>query len=277
VLGVDLVAAAVVAALAQQAGNALERPAEGGAHRFGGTGDLAGDVVGQPAEPGAHAADLALGRAAAAAVDQPGDLAPGMGRDARAGLRSTMPCWRACRPRISTPWWTSLLSVGCVTALGRKVVSMLTRATCFGTAAPARRAAAGVLGEQQVKLLGADALAPAGNRGAIQRHGVLEVALAAEDLDVGAVEKAGTYGGVGEAVHVLDQVQADHEAGRQPGTADALAIERAEGDGKAIPVDHARETHQGMAAIDEVHRAERTSSARPASPAPLLDFAFYAA
>jgi hypothetical protein len=40
---------------------------------------------------------------------------------------------------------------------------------------------------------------------------------------------------------VLDQVQADHEAGRQSGPADAVAIERAEGGGEAIPVDQTRE------------------------------------
>jgi hypothetical protein len=46
---------------------------------------------------------------------------------------------------------------------------------------------------------------------------VLEVAFAAEELDIGAVEEAGADGVVGQAVHVLDQVQADHEAGRQAG------------------------------------------------------------
>jgi hypothetical protein len=77
---------------------------------------------------------------------------------------------------------------------------------------------------------------------------------AAEQLDVGAVEEAGADGVVGETVHVLQQVQADHEAGRQPGPADALAVERAEGGGEALPVDQARETDQGMAAVDQVHQ-----------------------
>jgi hypothetical protein len=53
---------------------------------------------------------------------------------------------------------------------------------------------------------------------------------------------------------VLDQVQADHEAYRQPRPADALAIERAESGGKAVPVDQASQTRQRMAAIDEVHQ-----------------------
>jgi hypothetical protein len=45
---------------------------------------------------------------------------------------------------ISTPRWMSLLSVGCVTALGWTVVSTVTRATCLASAAPARCAAASV-------------------------------------------------------------------------------------------------------------------------------------
>ncbi len=86
-------------------------------------------------------------------------------------------------------------------------------------------------GEEQFEPLGADALAPAGQRGAIQRQGVLEVGLAAEQLDVG----------------------------RQAGPADAVAVERAEGDSEALPVDQAGQTDQGMAAIDEVQqgRAEQ--------------------
>jgi hypothetical protein len=83
---VDLVAAAVLAPLAQQPGDACERRGEGGAHGLGSAGDLARDVAREPAEPGAHAADHALGLAVASAMDQPGDLAPGAGGDAHAEL-----------------------------------------------------------------------------------------------------------------------------------------------------------------------------------------------
>jgi hypothetical protein len=58
-------------------------------------------------------------------------------------------------------------------------------------------------GEQQLEPLGADALAPAGHRGAVERQGVLDVGLAAEERDRGAVEEAGADGRIGEAVHVL--------------------------------------------------------------------------
>jgi hypothetical protein len=44
----------------------------------------------------------------------------------------------------------------------------------------------------------------------------------------------------------------------QSGPADAVAGERAQGGGEAIPVDQASEPHQGMLQIDQVHerRAE---------------------
>jgi hypothetical protein len=59
------------------------------------------------------------------------------------------------------------------------------------------------LGEQQFKPVGAIALAPAGHRGAVARQGVLDVALAAAELDRGAVEEAGADGRIGEAVPML--------------------------------------------------------------------------
>ena len=78
---VDLLATAVLAPLAQQLGDALERRGKGGAHRLGGTGDLARDIARQPSEPGAQAADLALGLAVAAAMAKLRDLATGKRRD----------------------------------------------------------------------------------------------------------------------------------------------------------------------------------------------------
>jgi hypothetical protein len=83
---------------------------------------------------------------------------------------------------------------------------------------------------------------------------VLEVGLAAEALDMGAVEEARADRVVREAIHVLDEVQPDHEAGGQSEPADAIAVERAEGGGEVLPVDQAGEPHQGMATIDEVHQ-----------------------
>jgi hypothetical protein len=120
------------------------------------------------------------------------------------------------------------------------------------------------LGEQQLEPLGADALAPAGHRGAIARLGVLDMGLAAAELDVGAVEEARADGCIGEAVPMLDQVQPDHEARRQSRPADTVAGERAEGGSEAIPVDQASEPHQGMLRIDQVH--ERRAVMRWTAP-----------
>ena len=118
------------------------------------------------------------------------------------------------------PRCRSLLSVGCVTALGCTVVSTVTRAQCFCATAPPRLRGGQALGQQHLQPLGPDALAPARHRGAVERQGVPEVDLAAEQLDVGAVEVAGADRLVGQAVHVLEQVQPDHQPRRQAGPAD---------------------------------------------------------
>jgi pimeloyl-ACP methyl ester carboxylesterase len=59
---------------------------------------------------------------------------------------------------------------------------------------------------------------------------------------------------------VLDQVQPDHQAGRQAGPTDAVAVERAEGDSEALPVDQAGQTDQGWRRSTRFSRAERNSS-----------------
>ncbi len=61
---VELVAAAILAALAQQPRDKRERPGEGGLRR-GVARDLAADVAEQAAEPGAQLPDLPLGLAGA--------------------------------------------------------------------------------------------------------------------------------------------------------------------------------------------------------------------
>jgi hypothetical protein len=196
---IDLLAAAVLAALAQQPGDALERRGEGGAHCLGGCRRSCGDVAREPAEPGAHASDHALGLAVAAAMDQPGDLAPGMGGDARVGLaqRDAVPAREAAEDLDAA---VDELAVGRVRhrlrldgGVDGHALEVL-RLGGAGALCGGER-----LGEQQFEPLGADALAPAGHGGAIERQGVLEVGLAAEELDIRAVEEAGADGVVGEA------------------------------------------------------------------------------
>jgi hypothetical protein len=189
VQGVDLVAAAVLASLAQQLGDARKRRCEGATHRLGGTGDLAGDVAREPAEPAAHAADHALGLAVASAMDQPGDLAPGMGGDARVGLpqHDAVPAGEAAEDldaamdELAVGRMRDRLGLnGGVDGHPREVLGLGgAGALCGGER----------LSEEQFKPLGADALPPAGHRGAVERQGVLEVALAAEELDMGLSRK----------------------------------------------------------------------------------------
>jgi hypothetical protein len=189
VQGVDLPAAAVIAPLAEQLRDALERRCEGATHRPGGTGDLARDVAREPAEPGAHAADLALGLAVATAMDQPGDLAPGAGGDARVGLpqHDAVP---ASQPAKDLDAAMQQLAVGRMRdRLGldggvdgdAREVLWLGGAGALGGGER--------LGEEQFEPLGADALPLAGHRGAIERQGVLDVGLAAEELEMGLSRK----------------------------------------------------------------------------------------
>jgi hypothetical protein len=49
---------------------------------------------------------------------------------------------------------------------------------------------------------------------------------------------------------VLHEAPCDRATGRESGPADTVAVERAEGGGEALPVDQARQAHQGMLRID---------------------------
>jgi hypothetical protein len=50
---------------------------------------------------------------------------------------------------------------------------------------------------------------------------------------------------------VLQEVQADHQAGRQTGAADAVRVERAERRIEAAPVDQLGETDERVARVDD--------------------------
>jgi hypothetical protein len=136
-------------------------------------------------------------------MDQLGDLAPGTGRDAHVGLaqRDGVPAGEAAE---------DLDAAVDQLAVGRVANSLGLDGGVDGDALEVLRlGGAGALGggerlgEEQFEPLGADALAPADHRGAVERQGVLKVGLAAEQLDIGAVEEARAGGFVGEAVHVL--------------------------------------------------------------------------
>jgi hypothetical protein len=160
---VDLVAAAVLASLAEQLRDALERRCEGATHRPGGTGDLAGDVAREPAEPSAHAADQAVSLAVASAMDQLRDLAPGAGGDARVGLpqHDAVPAGEAAEDldaamqQLAVGRMRDRLGLdGGVDGDARDVLRLGSTSALRGGER---------LGEQQFEPLGADALAPAGH------------------------------------------------------------------------------------------------------------------
>ena len=125
---------------------------------------------------------------------------------------------------------------------------------------PAALGGGQALGQQQFQPFGADPLAPARHRGAVQRQRVPEAGLAAEQLDVGAVQVARADRLVGKAaVHVLEQVQPDHEARRQPGAAGRVRVERPERRLEPAPLDQPGQPNQRVPRVHQVRqpRAEQ--------------------
>ena len=106
------------------------------------------------------------------------------------------------------------------------------------------------LGQQNLELLRPDPTAPARHRGAVERQLVAEEFLAAEGLEVRVFDPLGADLLVGQALDVLEQVQARHQPGRQGGTAAVLVVERAEGVLEALPVDQPRQPDQLVTAVD---------------------------
>jgi hypothetical protein len=83
-------------------------------------------------------------------------------------------------------------------------------------------------------------------RPAVGRQLVLEVCVAAERLELAVLHPGRAYGFIRQALDVLEQVQPDHQPGRQAGPADMLdesgAIERIE----PVPVGPCRQSQQFM-------------------------------
>jgi hypothetical protein len=121
------------------------------------------------------------------------------------------------------------------------------------------------LGEQLLHALGADALAPTRHRRAVERQPVLEVRLAAEELCIGAVEIARTDHRVGKPIHMLQEMQPDHQPRRQTGAAEPLGVERTERRIEAPPIDQPRQPDQRMTEVDDAlqPRAEQLGIVAP--------------
>jgi hypothetical protein len=77
-----------------------------------------------------------------------------------------------------------------------------------------------------------------------------EDGLATEGLHVRVLNPLGADLLIREALHVLEQVQAHHEAGRQSRSTD-LGVEGSERRVEAGPIDQACELHQRMPGVDD--------------------------
>jgi hypothetical protein len=119
-----------------------------------------------------------------------------------------------------------------------------------------RRAGAGrdrqALLQQRREPLGAHALPPAGQRGALERQRVLEELLAAEQLEVGVLEPALAQRLVGEVVQMLEDREPGHQPGRQGRPAGILVVDLAKALLEEAPVDRLRELHQCVIGIDDL-------------------------
>ncbi len=108
--------------------------------------------------------------------------------------------------------------------------------------------------EQNLHAAGADPLAPARHRGAVDRQFMLEVIKAAEMLVVRVLHPARAHHLVRQVEDVLQEVQPDHQPRRQPRPSD-LRVERPERRLEHPPVDHLRQPDHLVARIDDVAQA----------------------
>ena len=106
--------------------------------------------------------------------------------------------------------------------------------------------------DQGHELVLAQALAPAGQRRAVERQLVAERQLAAEVLVIRVLQPARAQRLVTEAVHVLQDEQPGHQPGRQARLAGAGRAHRAEPAVQKVPVDPIPQQHQRMLQIDDL-------------------------
>ena len=91
--------------------------------------------------------------------------------------------------------------------------------------------------DQRHDLLFAQALAPAGQRGAIEGELVAEALLAAEILVIGILEPTRAQRLVREVVHVLQDEEPRHQPRRQPGLTRTRLAHRAKAPIEELPID----------------------------------------
>ena len=106
--------------------------------------------------------------------------------------------------------------------------------------------------DQRSQPLLAHALAPARHRRTVEGRLVAEELLAAEEREIGVLDPAVAQGLVGEIVHVLEDRQTRHQAGRQRRLAPFIGIDRAEPLLQKAPVDGSRQFDQRMGHIEDL-------------------------
>lgn len=154
-----------------------------------------------------------------------------------------------------------MASVGCVTCFGCTVMSTVIRAGSSFLQRPRAVRDAQALLKQHFQL-GADALPPVAEPGALVRQRVLEEGLAGEVLEVRIVHPALAHPLVGGPVDGLQQRQADHEAGRHRRAA-GVAVEHRQLVVDPRPVDLVAEPHQFLAHVDIWSSRARNRSPDP--------------
>ena len=120
--------------------------------------------------------------------------------------------------------------------------------------------------QQGCQLLFAQALAPAGQRGALERQHVLEALFAAEVLVVGVLQPARAQDLVGKVVHVLQDEEPSHQPCRQGRLTRTRAAHRAEPAVEKLPVDLPRQPRQWMTQIDDLLQRRSQEILLPSVP-----------
>jgi len=214
-------------------------------------GDPAADVAVKPAQPGPQFANPAHRLFVPAAMDQSRDIAAGLAADPQERLAQldAVLFRQLVQPLDAAHQQVAVGGMGNRLGLHRRVhrdpfASLRRHRSGFHRHAQR-------FGEQQLKLVGADPVPPARHRRPVQGQLVAEVLLAAEELVIRILDPAGADRLVRQALHVLQQVQAYHQPGRQPGSP-LLVVEPAIGLIEPRPVDQPRQFHQRVFHVDHV-------------------------